>query len=84
MGRGFVTGAHGQIPAARPGHTRLAQGCPGGTASPIEKELVTPTGAALLVELADAWGPLPAMTLRGVGYGAGTRDLIIPNVLRIC
>jgi AraC family transcriptional regulator of adaptative response/methylated-DNA-[protein]-cysteine methyltransferase len=51
--------------------------------SPIEKELVTPTGAALLTELADAWGPLPAMTLRAVGYGAGSRDLVIPNVVRI-
>jgi uncharacterized protein (DUF111 family) len=37
----------------------------------------------LLVELADAWGPLPAMTLREIGYGAGTRDLPIPNVLRV-
>jgi uncharacterized protein (DUF111 family) len=45
--------------------------------------LVTPTGAALLVELADAWGTLTAMTLTSVGYGAGTRDLVIPNVVRL-
>ena len=82
MGRGFVQGAHGQIPLPAPATIGLLKGVPV-YGSPIEKELVTPTGAALLVELADAWGPLPAMTLREVGYGAGTRDLVIPNVLRI-
>jgi len=82
LGRGFVTGAHGQIPLPAPATVGLLKGVPV-RGSHIEKELVTPTGAALLVELADAWGPLPPMTLRGVGYGAGTRDLEIPNVLRI-
>jgi pyridinium-3,5-bisthiocarboxylic acid mononucleotide nickel chelatase len=82
MGRGFVTGAHGQIPLPAPATIGLLKGVPI-YGSSIEKELVTPTGAALLVELADAWGPLPAMTLRGVGYGAGTRNLVIPNVIRI-
>lgn len=82
MGRGFVTGAHGQIPLPAPATVGLLKGVPV-YGSPIEKELVTPTGAALLTELADAWGPLPAMTLRGVGYGAGSRDMVIPNVLRV-
>ncbi len=82
MGRGFVQGAHGQIPLPAPATVGLLKGVPV-YGSPIEKELVTPTGAALLVELADAWGPLPSMTLREVGYGAGTRDLLIPNVLRV-
>lgn len=82
MGRGFVNGAHGRIPLPAPATIGLLKGVPV-YGSPIEKELVTPTGAALLVELADAWGPLPAMTLREVGYGAGTRDLVIPNVVRI-
>jgi pyridinium-3,5-bisthiocarboxylic acid mononucleotide nickel chelatase len=82
MGRGFIKGAHGQIPLPAPATIGLLTGVPV-YGSPIEKELVTPTGAALLTELADAWGPLPAMTLRCVGYGAGTRDLIIPNVVRI-
>lgn len=82
MGRGFVKGAHGQIPLPAPATLGLLRGVPlYGT--PIEKELVTPTGAALLVELADAWGAMPSMTLDAVGYGAGTRDLVIPNVLRI-
>ena len=82
MGRGFVTGAHGQIPLPAPATVGLLMGVPV-HGSHIEKELVTPTGAALLVELADGWGPMPPMTLRGTGYGAGTRDLVIPNVVRI-
>ncbi len=82
MGRGFVKGAHGQIPLPAPATIALLKGVPV-VGSLIDMELVTPTGAALLVELADAWGPLPAMTLRGIGYGAGTRDLQIPNVLRL-
>jgi pyridinium-3,5-bisthiocarboxylic acid mononucleotide nickel chelatase len=82
MGRGFVTGAHGQIPLPAPAALGLLVGVPL-VGTEIQKELVTPTGAALLVELADAWGPLPSMTLRAVGYGAGMRDLVIPNVLRL-
>jgi uncharacterized protein (TIGR00299 family) protein len=82
MGRGFIRGAHGQIPLPAPATLGLLKGVPL-CGSPIDVEFVTPTGAALLVELADAWGPLPAMTLREIGYGAGTRDLPIPNVLRV-
>ncbi len=82
MGRGFVTGAHGQIPLPAPATVGLLKGVPV-YGSGVQKELVTPTGAALLVELADAWGVMPAMTLRGIGYGAGSRDLAIPNVVRI-
>jgi uncharacterized protein (TIGR00299 family) protein len=82
MGRGFVKGAHGQIPLPAPATIALLKNVPV-TGSTIDKELVTPTGAALLVELADAWGLMPSMTLRATGYGAGTRDLTIPNVLRI-
>jgi uncharacterized protein (TIGR00299 family) protein len=82
IGRGFVTGAHGQIPLPAPATIALLKDVPL-YGSVIGKELVTPTGAALLVELADAWGVLPPMTLRGIGYGAGTRDLEIPNVIRI-
>jgi uncharacterized protein (TIGR00299 family) protein len=82
MGRGFIHGAHGQIPLPAPATIGLLKGVPL-RGMPLDVEFVTPTGAALLVELADAWGPLPAMTLRDVGYGAGTRDLLIPNVLRV-
>ena len=82
MGRGFIRGAHGQIPLPAPATIGLLKGVPI-TGSAIDVEFVTPTGAALLTELADSWGRLPSMTLREVGYGAGTRDLPVPNVLRI-
>ncbi|NWK54395.1 nickel pincer cofactor biosynthesis protein LarC [Verrucomicrobiaceae bacterium N1E253] len=82
MGRGFIHGAHGQIPLPAPATLGLLKGVPI-CGSPIDVEFVTPTGAALLTELADAWGVLPSMTLQEVGYGAGTRDLEIPNVLRV-
>jgi pyridinium-3,5-bisthiocarboxylic acid mononucleotide nickel chelatase len=58
MGRGFIHGAHGQIPLPAPATIGLLKGVPI-CGSPIDKELVTPTGAALLTELADAWGPCP-------------------------
>ncbi len=82
MARGFVRGAHGPIPLPAPATMALLEGVPV-VGSDLEVELVTPTGAALLSSLAAAFGPIPAMTLRAVGYGAGGRDLPIPNVLRL-
>jgi uncharacterized protein (TIGR00299 family) protein len=82
MGRGFTRGAHGEIPLPAPATVALLQGVPI-TGSELEMELVTPTGAALLATLAKGFGPIPAMTLTSVGYGAGTWDLPIPNVLRL-
>ena len=46
-------------------------------------ETLTPTGALLLSELAAAFGPMPAMRVERIGYGAGMRDTAIPNVLRL-
>jgi uncharacterized protein (TIGR00299 family) protein len=51
--------------------------------APVEGELVTPTGAALLTHLARSFGPPPAMTLRAIGYGAGRKDFSHPHVLRL-
>lgn len=82
LGRGFVHGAHGNIPLPAPATLALLKGCPI-TGSPIDAELVTPTGAALLAEISDGFGPIPSMTVESIGYGAGTRDLAIPNVLRV-
>jgi len=47
-----------------------------------EGETVTPTGAAIVSTLAEACGPMPEMTIVKVGYGAGTREFAVPNVLR--
>ena len=83
MGRGFVDAAHGRLPLPAPATVELLRGAPVHGVE-IEMELVTPTGAALVAALADAFGPLPRMTLEGAGYGAGTRDLeALPNVVRV-
>ena len=82
LGRGFVTGAHGQIPLPAPAALALMKGCPV-TGTRIDAELVTPTGAAVLSEVAAGFGPIPALTLDAIGYGAGSNDHEIPNVLRL-
>lgn len=82
MGRGFIKGAHGQIPLPAPATVAILQGVPVCGAM-VDAELVTPTGAALVKHLCKRFGGLPAMRLESVGYGAGTWDLIIPNLLRV-
>jgi uncharacterized protein (TIGR00299 family) protein len=82
LGRGFVKGAHGQIPLPAPATVALLKDVPV-RGSEIEMELVTPTGAVLLSTLCVGFGAIPAMTLTGQGYGAGGRNLPIPNVLRL-
>ncbi|MGQ9785103.1 MAG: nickel pincer cofactor biosynthesis protein LarC [Anaerolineae bacterium] len=82
LGRGWVQGAHGKIPLPAPATLGLLTDVPI-VGSPLEVELVTPTAAALLSTLATSFGPIPAMTLHRVGYGAGMHDLPIPNVLRV-
>ncbi len=84
LGRGFVECAHGMMPVPVPGTMTLLQGIPIRQTG-IPKELVTPTGAAIISTLADRFGVMPNMTVSHVGYGAGSRDLEMqPNLLRIC
>jgi pyridinium-3,5-bisthiocarboxylic acid mononucleotide nickel chelatase len=82
LGTGFITCAHGRIPVPVPATVELLQGKPV-RHTEIEAELVTPTGAAILSTLAEQFGPAPAMQIAKVGYGAGTRELAIPNALRL-
>ena len=82
LGLGFVKGAHGQIPLPAPATLALLQGIPV-RGSDVEMELVTPTGALILTTVCKTFGSIPPMTLTGLGYGAGGRDLPIPNVLRL-
>ena len=83
LGSGFVRCAHGLMPVPAPGTLELLRGVPVHQTK-IRKELVTPTGAAIVTTLGRGFGPMPAMVIDRVGYGAGTRDLEEqPNLLRI-
>jgi len=82
LGGGFVTGAHGRIPIPGPGTAELLKGFPV-VDTGVRRELVTPTGAAILTTLSRAAGAMPAMTVEAVGYGAGNMELDAPNVIRL-
>ncbi len=82
LGRGIGRSAHGPLPIPAPATLALLEGVPV-VGSEVNFETVTPTGAALLTHLAHSFGPIPAMRLITTGYGAGNRDLSIPNVLRL-
>ncbi|MBD2436106.1 nickel pincer cofactor biosynthesis protein LarC [Nostoc sp. FACHB-110] len=83
-GGGTVRAAHGQMAVPVPAVLKLweMRGCPV-YSNGIEKELVTPTGAAIATTLVREFGNPPAMTLKQVGLGAGTINLPIPNILRL-
>ncbi|MGH9359981.1 MAG: nickel pincer cofactor biosynthesis protein LarC [Terriglobia bacterium] len=83
VGGGSVKAAHGTLPVPAPATAELLRGLPV-YSSGIEAELVTPTGAALVSTLATRFGPLPAMKIEGIGYGAGTQDFAgHPNLARL-
>ncbi len=82
LGAGMVQCDHGLLPVPSPATAELVKGVPVFSTG-VQGELLTPTGAAILTTLASDFGPVPAMKLDVVGYGAGTRDLPIPNLLRI-
>lgn len=82
-GKGMVFCAHGWMPIPAPATARLLQGVPIFHREDIEKELTTPTGAAILAEMAPDFHKLPVLISKSIGYGAGTMDLPIPNTLRI-
>ena len=83
VGSGMVKTAHGIYPVPAPATLRLLKDAPT-YGSEVAMELLTPTGALVLSDYATRFGPLPAMTVRAVGYGAGERELVErPNVLRV-
>jgi len=82
LGKGFVKCSHGTLPVPAPATLELLKGVPV-YGSNIEAELVTPTGAAIISTLAENFGQMPPMKIDNIGYGAGQRDLPIPNLLRV-
>jgi uncharacterized protein (TIGR00299 family) protein len=83
VGGGTAQMAHGLLPVPAPATAKLLQGAPT-FSNGVQRELVTPTGAAIIATLCDTYGPQPPMTVSAIGYGAGTADLESqPNVVRI-
>ncbi len=83
VGGGMVQSAHGLFPVPAPATVKLLGAAPVYSGD-IQKELVTPTGALIVSSYASEFGPLPAMTVEHVGYGAGNLDFAsTPNVLRV-
>jgi uncharacterized protein (TIGR00299 family) protein len=83
IGRGFVKTHHGMLPLPAPATVQLLEGVPI-YGSHVERELVTPTGAAILASVAVGYGPVPEMTLLSSGYGVGGHPASDPpNLLRM-
>jgi pyridinium-3,5-bisthiocarboxylic acid mononucleotide nickel chelatase len=83
VGGGMVHSAHGVFPVPAPATVSLLGDAPIYSGA-VQKELVTPTGALIATTYASSFGPVPAMSVERVGYGAGDRDdPLTPNVLRI-
>jgi uncharacterized protein (TIGR00299 family) protein len=83
MGRGFVRCDHGLLPLPAPATLGLLEGVPVYDAGQ-DRELVTPTGAALLSVLASEFGGVPRMRIERVGYGVGQHpEAHPPNLLRV-
>ena len=79
----MVDCAHGRFPVPAPATAELLRGLPTYSAH-VEKELITPTGAAIIRTLAPTFGPQPPMRVQQIGYGAGSRNSKdFPNVLRL-
>jgi pyridinium-3,5-bisthiocarboxylic acid mononucleotide nickel chelatase len=83
VGAGQVMTAHGLLPVPAPATADLLKGAPVYT-SGIQKELVTPTGAAIATTLSTSYTKIPEMTLTAIGYGAGSMDFPEKaNVMRL-
>jgi len=82
VGTGFLKCRHGVLPVPAPATLAILKGIPIYSRG-IAAELATPTGVCLLKTLSRSFGVMPAMKVEKVGYGAGSRELEIPNLLRV-
>lgn len=82
VGTGFLTCRHGVLPVPAPATLEMLRGIPIYSRG-LEVELATPTGVCVLRTLCRGFGTMPEMTVDKVGYGAGSRELEIPNLLRV-
>ncbi len=83
LGRGFVRCAHGRMPLPAPATLEILRGLPVAPCT-LERELVTPTGAAFVKAWARRVGPFPEMVIEATGWGAGDSDFEDrPNLLRL-
>lgn len=82
LGRGTVMTSHGELPVPAPATSRLLAGVPV-YAGDIDGEMTTPTGAVLLRTFVTRWAPMPPMRVRSEGWGAGSREFPIPNLMRL-
>ena len=81
VGSGTVRCAHGMLPVPAPATLEILRGIPI-YSTDVRGELATPTGAALLKHFCTGFGPLPPLMVEAIGYGAGTHEFSIPNLLR--
>jgi uncharacterized protein (TIGR00299 family) protein len=84
VGMGFIEFSHGKFPVPAPAALEILKeySLPWQT-GPVDGELLTPTGAALLAHFVNEKGMSTVMKAQTIGYGAGSKDLHVPNVLRI-
>ena len=82
LGGGFVNCAHGTIPVPAPATVEILNGVPVKTGL-VESETTTPTGAAILTSAVKKFTDKIEMNIIKIGYGLGTKDFEVPNVLRV-
>jgi len=82
LGHGMIKTAHGAIPVPAPAVLEILQDTPT-YGRGIPTEIVTPTGAAVIKTLATSFGVAPPMRIDRIGCGAGTKDIGVPNMLRV-
>ncbi|RLD17498.1 MAG: TIGR00299 family protein [Caldiserica bacterium] len=82
VGRGVIEILHGKIPVPAPATLEILKGLPIYQV-PIEEEITTPTGSAILKNIVSEFGVFPEMKVIDIGYGAGKKEILeLPNFLR--